>query len=290
VLIIATPATQYTVTFMGNGATGGSMSPETAGAPTALTLNGFTNTGYSFAGWGTSAGGPVVYADGGTYPFTASATLYAQWTAMGGGGGGGGGAAPPPITLSISVANITVSVGGSITPAAAVTSGLTSPDTATLAGATITFAGTGTTVYAASTTAPTAAGSYSMTPAGGTVTISPSSDASKYSTTYSYYAGTLTINALLVKPPPVSKPHATRVVGTALVGESRTLTIVGQNFTTSSKVTSNQAGAIVKVHSRSASRIVLTVTIRLGSHTGTHLFTITTSAGKKCRIGYNTGN
>jgi hypothetical protein len=248
-------------------------------------------TGYTFNDWNTQAGGGgTSYAASGSATFTISAStiLYAQWTLNGGGGGGGGGGGTPPATLSISAGNVSITVGGTVSPTAAVTSGLVSPDTATVAGETFTYAGTGSTVYAASTTAPSAAGTYSITPAGGTVTITPSSDASKYSTTYDYYAGTLTITALVVTPPPVPTPHATRVVGTALVGRSRTLTIVGTNFTAAPSVTSNQVGAIVRVHARSANRIVVTVTVRLGVRPGAHLFTITTSAGKKCRIGYIT--
>jgi uncharacterized repeat protein (TIGR02543 family) len=69
----------FTVTFNNNGGTG-TMAPETASAPTALTLNTFTRTGYTFTGWNTVAGGSgTAYADGATYPFTASVTLYAQW-------------------------------------------------------------------------------------------------------------------------------------------------------------------------------------------------------------------
>jgi hypothetical protein len=80
-LIVATPASQYTVTFSGNGSTGGSMANETASGATNLTANAFTKTGYSFAGWNTVAtGGGTSYANGASYPFTASTTLYAQWT------------------------------------------------------------------------------------------------------------------------------------------------------------------------------------------------------------------
>jgi hypothetical protein len=80
-LVVATPASQYTVTFSGNGSTGGSMANETASGATNLTANAFTKTGYSFAGWNTVAtGGGTSYANGASYPFTASTTLYAQWT------------------------------------------------------------------------------------------------------------------------------------------------------------------------------------------------------------------
>jgi len=48
-----------------------------------LTTNTFTRAGYSFAGWASTAGGGApTYADGATYPFTADATLYAQWTPL----------------------------------------------------------------------------------------------------------------------------------------------------------------------------------------------------------------
>jgi uncharacterized repeat protein (TIGR02543 family) len=80
----------HTATFDANGGTG-SMSPQTASSATALTSNTFTRTGFTFAGWNTVAGGTgTAYANGATYPFSASATLYAQWTVSGGGSSGGG--------------------------------------------------------------------------------------------------------------------------------------------------------------------------------------------------------
>ena len=72
----------HTVTFNSNGGTG-SMSPQITNVSTALTLNTFTRTGYSFSGWNTqSGGGGDTYADGATYSFAADVTLYAQWTAL----------------------------------------------------------------------------------------------------------------------------------------------------------------------------------------------------------------
>ena len=56
------------------------MAPQTSSVPAALTLNTFTRTGYTFAGWSTTPTGAVVYADGATYNFSADITLYAQWT------------------------------------------------------------------------------------------------------------------------------------------------------------------------------------------------------------------
>ena len=76
-------AQNHTVTFLGNGSTGGSMSNQTAAVPTALTLNSFSRTGYSFTGWNTAFDGSgTAYADGAIYPFSADATLYAQWTTL----------------------------------------------------------------------------------------------------------------------------------------------------------------------------------------------------------------
>jgi uncharacterized repeat protein (TIGR02543 family) len=69
----------HVVTFMANGGSG-SMAAETHNLPAALTTNGFTRTGYRFAGWNTLANGTgIAYANGAVYPFTASVTLYAHW-------------------------------------------------------------------------------------------------------------------------------------------------------------------------------------------------------------------
>jgi uncharacterized repeat protein (TIGR02543 family) len=75
-------ANNYTITFNGNGSTGGSTAAQTiaSGATAALTTNGFTKTGYTFDGWTTSAGGTVAYIDGANYTMgPTDATLYAKW-------------------------------------------------------------------------------------------------------------------------------------------------------------------------------------------------------------------
>jgi uncharacterized repeat protein (TIGR02543 family) len=72
----------YSVTFDSNTGSG-TMSSQSANysTATALTTNSFTKTGYTFAGWNTAADGTgSAYAAGASYPFTASVTLYAQWT------------------------------------------------------------------------------------------------------------------------------------------------------------------------------------------------------------------
>ena len=77
-------ATTYTISFQGNGNTGGSTASHTGiscnGSQT-LRANGFTRTGWTFTGWNTSA-----YGDGDAYDagatitdITSDITLYAQW-------------------------------------------------------------------------------------------------------------------------------------------------------------------------------------------------------------------
>jgi hypothetical protein len=189
-------------------------------------------------------------------------------------------------TLAIAVVSFTVTVGGTINPTVTVDSGLAPKDTATVTDTTFTYAGTGTTVYAKSTTAPTAVGTYSVNPTGATVTISPSSDAAHYAKSYIFIAGSLTIKPKVVTVVPT--PRATRVVGDAVIGERRTLTIVGKDFSANPSVTSNGPGALVHVYTKSANRIVLSVAVSTSSRPGSHIFTITTSAGKRCRISYVT--
>ena len=81
------PACSYTVTFNGNGNTGGSMSAQkfNCGEAQALTANAFTKTGHTFAGWNTEVNG-----SGDSYSNQQSVsnlaangetiTLFAQWT------------------------------------------------------------------------------------------------------------------------------------------------------------------------------------------------------------------
>jgi uncharacterized repeat protein (TIGR02543 family) len=57
------------------------MSTQSSSSAIALTPNAFTRSNYNFAGWNTAADGSgTAYADAASYPFTSSATLYAQWT------------------------------------------------------------------------------------------------------------------------------------------------------------------------------------------------------------------
>ncbi len=75
-------ANNYDVVFNANGGSGNMANQSIAYDSTVnLTANAFTRTGYSFAGWATSANGNVVYTDGAEYTMnTEGATLYAVWT------------------------------------------------------------------------------------------------------------------------------------------------------------------------------------------------------------------
>jgi len=75
------PLGSNTITFNSNSGSG-TMSNQSTNVSTAITTNTFTRTGYSFTVWNTeSGGGGTTYADGATYSFAASITLYAQWSA-----------------------------------------------------------------------------------------------------------------------------------------------------------------------------------------------------------------
>lgn len=74
-----------TLSFDGNGATGGSMASQTLATDASITLpaNTFTRTGYTFAGWSTTAGGAVEYANAVAFTMGATnTTLFAKWTAI----------------------------------------------------------------------------------------------------------------------------------------------------------------------------------------------------------------
>ncbi len=78
---------RYTISFDGNGATGGSTADNTNVAYNVqvnLTTNGYERTGYTFQGWAASANGPKVYDDqaqvtGLTAEDDGAVTLYAVW-------------------------------------------------------------------------------------------------------------------------------------------------------------------------------------------------------------------
>jgi hypothetical protein len=104
---IAFAPVSYTVTYDGNGNTGGSAPSDNnayaAGATVTVLGNtgGLTKTGYNFAGWNTTADGTgTTYSPGATFAINANTTLYALWissttyTVTYDGNGNTGGTAP----------------------------------------------------------------------------------------------------------------------------------------------------------------------------------------------------
>ena len=75
-------AVTHTVTFMANRGRG-AMAAEHENTPTGLTGNRFTRNGFTFAGWNTAPNGSGAnFANGATYSFKKSITLYARWAAV----------------------------------------------------------------------------------------------------------------------------------------------------------------------------------------------------------------
>ena len=108
-------ANTYTISFNANGGSGsmGSLAI-TYDVAKNLTANAFTRSNYQFAGWATSAGGAVVYANGAsvknlTTSNGATVTLYAKWLDL---------SAPTSVTASDGTINEGVSVSWTPTPSA----------------------------------------------------------------------------------------------------------------------------------------------------------------------------
>ena len=93
---VSVPVQYAQVTFDPNLGSG-SMSPQSAATPTALAANSFVRSGFRLVRWTTLADGTgTPYAPGGTFPFTADTTLYAQWEAEPTSGGSGESSASDP--------------------------------------------------------------------------------------------------------------------------------------------------------------------------------------------------
>lgn len=75
----------YTLTYHGNGATGGTVSAQQirlqGESVTVAGQNTLTRTDYTFGGWKTGASSGTAYAQGDTITMTAAVDLYAQWSA-----------------------------------------------------------------------------------------------------------------------------------------------------------------------------------------------------------------
>ena len=129
-----TPPMAYTVTYFGNGNTGGSVPVDSTqyqanAAATVLDNSGIqpssgtlTNGGQLFAGWGTQSGGGTVYQPGTTLTLTSNVTLYAIWSSaavngltLSSGTLSGNYTGPPAVVIPYGVTNIGTAFSGNTT-------------------------------------------------------------------------------------------------------------------------------------------------------------------------------
>jgi len=251
----------YTVTFNANGGTG-TMTPETENVATPLTPNSFTFSGYSFSGWNTLANGSgTPYANGASYPFTQSATLYAQWTANSSGPPPSGpppsGPAPsssPPAVTGVSPSSGPLSGGTSVT--------ITGAGFATTSGATTVDFGS------------TAASEVSCSTATSCTATSPGEAAGSVDVTVSDPNGTSTASAAEVFTY-VPVPTITRITPSSGPASGGTkVTIWGSNFVGTVSV---HFGGKLATSVRALSSSELTATAPSGS--GTVYVTVSASGG-----------
>jgi len=113
--------------------------------------------------------------------------------------------------------------------------------------------------------------------------VTPSSDQGIYASTYNYTAGSLIISAVAKVP-----LRATRVVGGAWTGQTRTVTIIGSGFVGQPRIVSSIGRrTIARVTHDTGTRLTVRVTVRAGTPRGIHTFRITLSNGKSCNVHYS---
>lgn len=73
---------KYTITYYGNGSTGGNIYTQTKyyNVPCTILENRFTKDGYEFKGWRTSENGDIAYQPGDTYDSNSDMNLYVYWS------------------------------------------------------------------------------------------------------------------------------------------------------------------------------------------------------------------
>jgi hypothetical protein len=116
-----------------------------------------------------------------------------------------------------------------------------------------------------------------------TVTVTKAADAT-YAVAHSP-ATTVTFTHVVVR----ARPHVAWVHGHAVVGRTMTLTIGGSGFYGRPRITSNEVGTRAVVSRDTGKLLTVRVTVRAGSRTGWHTFTIRLANGKSCKANYLTG-
>ena len=128
-------------------------------------------------------------------------------------------------------------------------------------------------------------------PVSGTVT-DPTGDggAFTFTLTVTPAAATTTTSA----PPPTttttvpSPPRAVAVIGRALAGRTRILTVTGSGFYGRPRITSHPGTRVIVAHD-TGNLLVLHVSVRPGSRNGVFVFTLVFKDGQRCRVRYVQG-
>lgn len=116
-----------------------------------------------------------------------------------------------------------------------------------------------------------------------TVTVTKAADAT-YAVAHSPTT-TVTFTHVAVR----ARPHVAWLHGHAVVGKTKTLTIGGSGFYGRPRITSNEVGTRAVVSRDTGKLLTVRVTVRAGSRTGWHTFTIRLANGKSCKANYLTG-
>ncbi len=130
-------------------------------------------------------------------------------------------------------------------------------------------------------------------PVSGTVTDT-TGDAGAFAFTLTVTPAAATTTTTTPPPPPTttttqpSPPRAVAVIGRAIAGRTRILTVTGSGFYGRPRVTSHPGTRAVVAHD-TGNLLVLHVSVRRGSRNGVFVFTIVFKNGQRCRVRYVQG-
>ncbi len=254
------PAATYTVTYYGNGNTGGSVptdgsSPYSGGSTVTVLGNtgSLTRTGYTFNGWNTAANGSgTSYGPGSTFTISGNAAFYAQWLSI-----------PAPVAGAVSATvaynssnnAIPLNITGGAPTSVAVASGA-GQGTATASGTSITY--TPTPGYSGSDSFTYTATNDGGTSAPATVTITvnpqaPVANAVSATVAYNSSANPITLNITGGTPTSVAvasgASHGTATASGTSITYTPTASYTGSDsFTyTATNATGTSAAATVTI-------------------------------------------
>ncbi len=130
-------------------------------------------------------------------------------------------------------------------------------------------------------------------PVAGTVTDT-TGDAGTFAFTLTVTPAAATTTTTTTPPPPTttttlpSPPRAVAVIGRAIAGRTRILTVTGSGFYGRPRVTSHPGTRVVVAHD-TGTLLVLRVSVWRGSRNGVFVFTLVFRNGQRCRVRYVQG-